>query len=215
MKAAFFDMDRTVLRIDTAMSWMRFLRRRGELSVLDMGRALYWSALYKLAVLDIEALIDRLVRGLAGQLEAEMIAKCGVWYERDVRHQLSEGTTRAIDSHRRRGEQVVLLTGSAQFAAGLVGRSLGIEHILCSRLEVVGGRFTGRLHQRCFGDHKVRVVELFAAEQGIELDASTFYSDSYNDLPTLKRVGTAVAVNPDLRLLRYASKAGWRVERWA
>ena len=53
--AAFFDMDDTVLRIDTGTSWMRFLYRRGELGRLGLARAVWWSALYKLAVLDLES----------------------------------------------------------------------------------------------------------------------------------------------------------------
>jgi HAD superfamily hydrolase (TIGR01490 family) len=212
--AAFFDMDNTVLRIDTGMSWMRFLRRRGELSALGMGRAIWWSVLYKAAVLDLETLAERLVADLEGDLEHDMIQKCRVWYQQDVAHQVSPRAARAIDEHRRRGDRVVLLTGSTQFAAEVVGRALGIDHTLCTRLEVEDGRFTGRLSQLCFGVHKVRVAEAFAHRERIDLAGSSFYSDSYNDLPMLQRVGTAVAVNPDARLLRHARRAGWRVETW-
>ena len=49
----------------------------------------------------------------------------------------------------------------------------------------------------------------------IDLARSAFYSDSYNDLPMLERVGTPVAVNPDQRLRRHARRAGWRIEQWA
>ncbi len=212
--AAFFDMDNTVLRIDTGMSWMRFLRRRGELSALGMGRAIWWSVLYKAAVLDLETLAERLVADLEGDRERDMIEKCQVWYQQDVAHQVSPRAARAIAEHRRRGDRVVLLTGSTQFAAEVVGRALGIDHTLCTRLEVQDGRFTGRLAQLCFGVHKVRVAEAFAHRERIDLAGSSFYSDSYNDLPMLQRVGTAVAVNPDARLLRHARRAGWRVETW-
>jgi HAD superfamily hydrolase (TIGR01490 family) len=215
MKAAFFDMDNTVLRIDTGMSWMKFLRRRGELSALGMGRAVWWSVLYKAAVLDMETLAARLVADLAGDLETEMIEKCRIWYQQDVAHQVAPRAARAIAEHRRRGDQVVLLTGSTQFAAEVVGRSIGIDHTLCTRLEVQDGRFTGRLEQLCFGVHKVRVAEAYARREGIDLEGSAFYSDSYNDLPMLQRVGTAVAVNPDARLLRHARRNRWRVERWS
>ena len=86
--AAFFDMDDTVLRIDTGTSWMRFLYRRGELGRLGLARAVWWSALYKLAVLDLEALATRLTATLEGQAEADMIAKCAEWHRRDVAHQV-------------------------------------------------------------------------------------------------------------------------------
>jgi len=214
-RAAFFDMDRTVLRIDTGMSWMRFLRRRGELSPVGYGRAIYWSLLYKLALLDMETLAGKLVADLRGDSERDMVDKCQAWYESDVSGQVAPEAVRAIHDHRGRGDMVVLLTGSTQFAADVVGGELGLEHTLSTRIEVVDGRFTGRLEQLCFGRHKVHVAERFAHEHGVDLDDSTFYSDSYNDLPMFERVGEAVVVNPDARLQRHANRAGWRIERWA
>lgn len=213
-RAAFFDMDHTVLRISTGTSWMRFLRRRGEVSRLGIARAAYWSVLYELALLDMDALATRLVADLAGQSEADLIAKSEIWHLADVAHQVAAPARDAIDRHRRRGDQVVLLTGSTQYASEAVARGLGIDHVLCSRLEVQAGRFTGRLSQKCYGEHKVVLAERFAAEHGIDLARSWFYSDSYNDLPMLSRVGTAVAVNPDVRLHHHARSRGWRVDHW-
>jgi HAD superfamily hydrolase (TIGR01490 family) len=213
-RAAFFDMDRTVLRIDTGTSWMRFLYRRGELSHLEMARALYWSALYKVALLDLEVLARRLVADLRGDSEQEMIDKARIWHQLDVAHQVAPAARRTIEDHRDRGDLVVMLTGSTQYAAEVVSASLDIEHTLCSRLEVRDGVFTGHLAQLCFGHHKVTLAEDFARREGVDLSRSVFYSDSYNDLPMLERVGTAVAVNPDARLHRHARRAGWRVENW-
>ena len=212
--AAFFDMDRTVLRIDSGMSWMRFLRRRGEVTRAGMARAVYWSALYRMAVLDMETLVDRLAADFEGVSEVEMLEKCRVWYRSHVAHEVTDAAVRAIRGHRDRGDVIVLLTGSSQFAAEVVARSLGIEHTLCSRVEVRRGLFTGRMTQYGFGRHKVALAEGFARERGIDLAASTFYSDSFNDMPMLSRVGRAVAVNPDARLRRHARRAGWRVEIW-
>ncbi|MBE7448560.1 MAG: HAD family hydrolase [Kofleriaceae bacterium] len=213
--AAFFDMDHTVLRKDTGMSWMRFLRRRGELSSPALARAVWWSLLYKAAVLDLEALATRLCADLAGEEEAEMIAKCRVWYEADVAPMVTPAARHALAAHQARGDVIVLATGATQYAALAVAEGLGIEHTLCSRLEVEAGRFTGRLAAMCFGPHKVTLAEGWAAAHGIDLARSTFYSDSYNDLPMLERVGAAVAVNPDVRLWRHARRSGWRIEHWA
>jgi HAD superfamily hydrolase (TIGR01490 family) len=212
--AAFFDMDKTLLRVESGMSWTKFLYRRGELPTRMVAKAIYWSALYKLAVLDMETVFAKLCRDLEGNLEAEMIDKCAIWYRRDLAPAITARGLAAIASHRRRGEAVVLATGSTQYAAGPVAQGAEIEHVLSSRLEVDRGRFTGRASVLCFGHHKVRLAEAWAAEQGVDLAASTFYSDSYNDLPLLKRVGRAVAVNPDPRLRRYAAKAGWPIEQW-
>jgi HAD superfamily hydrolase (TIGR01490 family) len=215
MNAALFDMDNTVLRIDTGMSWMRYEYRRGRTGKRGIARAVYWSLLYKVALLDMEDLATRLTADLAGQDAIAMADACADWYARDVAHQVADDARRAIDRHRDAGDVVVLATGSTQYAADAVARGLGIDHVLCSRIEVVDGRFTGRLAAMGFGDHKVRQAEALAAAHGIDLQRSTFYSDSYNDLPLFRRVGAAVAVNPDARLRRHARRAGWRIETWA
>jgi nicotinate-nucleotide pyrophosphorylase (carboxylating) len=160
--AALFDLDHTVLTSDTGMSWMRFQRRRGELSTAGLARAIGWSLLYKAAVLDLEALATKLTAELAGDPEAPMIAAAAAWYAQDVVPMIAPAARHAIAAHRAAGDVVALATGATQYAAESVARGLGIAHTLCSRLEVVDGRFTGKLAAMCFGVHKVTLVEAFA-----------------------------------------------------
>jgi HAD superfamily hydrolase (TIGR01490 family) len=213
--AAFFDMDRTLLRVDTAMSWMRFLYARGELPLRMVAKALYWSTLYRLAVLDMDRVFTALAADLRGDLEAEMIAKCELWYRRHVASEVAPAARAAIARHKRDGHPVVLATGSTVYAARPAAADVGIDHVLASALEVEAGRFTGRASVLCFGHHKVGLAERWATEHGVDLSRSVFYSDSYNDLPLLGRVGTAIAVNPDARLRRHARRVGWGIVEWA
>ena len=215
MIAALFDMDNTLLRVDTAMSWTKFLYRRGELPVSMLAKAIYWSTLYKLAVLDMETVFTRLCRDLEGDLEADMIAKCDIWYRESVEPYIAPAARVAVEHHRQAGHTIVLATGSTAYAARPVARGVGIEHVLSSELEVEDGAFTGRPRALCFGRHKVALAEQWAASHGIDLARSYFYSDSYNDLPMLARVGTAIAVNPDARLRRHAKKNGWAIQHWS
>lgn len=212
--AAFFDLDSTVLRIDTGSSWVKFQVRRGEMGKRDLARSLYWSLLYKAAVLDIETLATKLVAGVAGDAEADMLAACAVWQAEDVLPNIAGPARAAIARHRERGDVLALLTGATQYAATPVAEHLGVPHVLSTQLEVQGGRFTGKLAQRGFGDHKVTLAEAFAAEHGVDLAASTFYSDSFHDLAMLERVGHPVAVNADPRLARHARRRGWPAQHW-
>jgi HAD superfamily hydrolase (TIGR01490 family) len=214
-RAAFFDMDNTVLRVETGMSWVRFLYKRRELPPRMVAKAIYWHTLYKLAVLDMDAVFTKLVEGMRGDSEAEMIAKCDIWYRDHVRPEVAPAARVVVEHHRQAGDLIVLATGSTQYAARPVARDLGIEHVLSSELEVADGVFTGRAAAFCFGQHKVTLAERWAERHGVDLAASTFYSDSYNDLPMLERVGTAIAVNPDARLRRHARRKGWTTPRWA
>ncbi|MDX2093511.1 MAG: HAD family hydrolase [Kofleriaceae bacterium] len=215
IRAAFFDMDNTLLRVDTGMSWTKFLFRRGELPPRMLAKAIYWSTLYKLAVLDMDAVFTRLCLDLRGDSEEEMIAKCEVWFRQHIEPEIAPAARVAVEHHRAEGHLVVLATGSTCYAARPVARGANIEHVLSSELEVAGGAFTGRPSALCFGHHKVKLAEAWAARHGVDLAHSYFYSDSYNDLPMLSRVGTAIAVNPDARLARHAKRLGWPVHHWA
>jgi len=214
MIAAFFDMDKTLLRVDTAMSWTRFLRARGELSRTMLAKAVYWTGLYKLALLDMDDVFARLAADLEGDAEADMLAKCDEWYRDHVAPEIAPAARVAVEAHRRRGHTVVLATGSTNYAAAPVARDVGFDHVLSSVLEVRDGAFTGVAFP-CFGTHKVKLAEAWAASNGVDLAHSYFYSDSYNDLPMLSRVGHAIAVNADARLERHARRHGWPSLRWA
>jgi HAD superfamily hydrolase (TIGR01490 family) len=215
MIAALFDMDNTLLTVDTAISWTKFLHRRGELPTSKLAKALYWSTLYKLAVLDMDRVFTKLCEDLTGDSEAEMIAKADVWYRQDIAPFVAPAARVAIAHHREQGHAIVLATGSTVYAANPVARGVGIEHVLATELEVERGTFTGKPRALCFGQHKVTLAEQWAAKHGIDLARSYFYSDSFNDLPMLERVGTAIAINPDARLLRHAKRRGWPTMRWS
>jgi HAD superfamily hydrolase (TIGR01490 family) len=212
--AAFFDMDKTLLQIDSGMSWSKFLYRRGELQKRMMVKALYWSTLYKLALLDMEDVFSHLAQTLQGESESELIAKCQTWYWQDVVDNVAPRGRAAIAAHRSRGHLIVLATGSTQYASAPVAQGEGIEHVLSSRLDVFDGKFTGRVERYCFGTHKVDLVKQFCDVHNVNIAQSYFYSDSYNDLPLLSQVGNPVAVNADVRLMRHAQQHGWAREAW-
>jgi len=215
MIAAFFDMDRTLLHCNTGSRWIRFLRRRGEISTWRALQAMGWIAQYKLAVLDMEAVTAKVIAGLRGEVEQEMIDKCLEFTRREVLPEVAPAGRSTIDWHRERGHLIAILSSSTPYVTEPLAEHLGIEHVLCTRLSVSGGRFDGtHVKPACYGVGKVVWAEGFAAQHGIALDQSYFYTDSYSDLPMLERVGERRVINPDTRLRRHARRAGWRVETW-
>jgi HAD superfamily hydrolase (TIGR01490 family) len=213
--AAFFDMDRTLLRCNTGRLWVRYLRRRKEISRLQMVRAFGWLLQYKFAVLDFAGVTERVVADMAGDLEAELAEKCRRWVDEEVLSEVYPLARRRIDRHRQEGHLVAILSSSSPYVTEPLARALGLDAVLCTRLEVAAGRFTGRiLAPVCYGPGKVHWAERFASERRVDLTRSWFYTDSYSDLPMLERVGQRVVVNPDPRLARFARRAGWTVEAW-
>jgi HAD superfamily hydrolase (TIGR01490 family) len=213
--AAFFDMDRTLVRCNSGTMWIQWLRARGEISRLRQLRALGWIAQYKLAILDMEAVTTRVIAEMKGDDEGEMRRKCLEFARLKVLGEVTDKARAALEHHRREGHVVAILSTSTPYVTEPLAEHLGIEHVICTRLGVVGGKFDGtHVRPACYGAGKVHWAEDFAKKNDVDLDHSFFYTDSYSDLPMLERVSGPRVINPDTRLKRHAQRVGWPVEDW-
>ncbi len=214
MKLALFDLDRTLLPIDSADTWSHFLVQEGGLDAAGYGaRIRAFAESYAANRFDADAYQDFQMELLArfprGQLEH--------WRARFMREQVAphmrpEAQT-LIDAHRRDGFVAVMVTGTNAFVTRPIAAAFGLEHLLAVQPEEIDGRFTGRYVGTHTHQHgKVRAVEAFVAARGLSLaacDDSVFYSDSINDLPLLERVQRPVATNAEPRLRAVAAARGW------
>src|SRR5262249_23772389 len=91
-----------------------------------------------------------------------------------------------------------------------LAQDLGIEHVLCTRLQVCDGRFTGEIEEpACYGQGKVEAARRLAAARNLDLGESFFYTDSDEDLALLEQVGNPRPTNPNRRLATIAARRGW------
>lgn len=213
---ALFDMDRTLLTSNSASLWLSFERREGRMSRLDVLRGFIWLLQYKLGVVDMATVTKRALALSAGHDMTAMQERIERWYQEMVRPTISAPAVARLEAHRGVGHEVAILTASTQFGAAPVARELGVEHLVCTRLEVGSdGRLTGRVDGTlCYGDGKLKMARVFAEKREARLEDAWFYSDSYTDLPLLEAVGNPVAVNPDPRLNRHARQAKWPIVRF-
>lgn len=215
---AFFDMDKTVLSVNSASRYARWMFRRGELRIRDMFRTARWLVQYRLAIIDAQAVTRKAMATVAGSKEAHMVALCREWFEVDIKRFITDAAVRRIEDHRAKGHQVVLLTAATPYIAEPVAAHLELDGCICTRLRVdpVDGCFTGEpVEPLCFGRGKIDWAEAWVRERGSNLDSAWFYTDSYTDLPMVERVARPVAVNPDPRLRRYARRRQIPIETWA
>jgi len=207
--AAFFDLDETLLSVNSAKLWIRHLWEKGEVGVLDMLRFSGYLLRYKLALIDIEKVTNEALRQFEGKPEDALRAEVHAWYDRKVRHHLYAQGRQLVEHHRSQGHHLVLLTAASPYLSERVVEDLKLDHFLCTRPEVVDGHFTGRfVEPLCYGEGKIVWAEQLAKEHGMDIGNSFFYTDSFTDLPMLRRVGNPIATNPDPRLRRLAAKEG-------
>ena len=212
---AFFDLDRTLLDVNSASLWIRKELRAGNISHRNALRAAVWAGLYGLGVTRIEKAIEGAVATLAGELESDFRARTQSFWAEEVRHRVRPGARRKLQEHVAAGHGIYLLTSSSSYLSELVTHELGIDGFLANHFESLSGAFTGKpRYPLCFGSGKVEHATQLVAGLGTHLSECYFYTDSYSDLPMLQAVGHPIAVHPDLRLARYARRQRWTIDYW-
>jgi HAD superfamily hydrolase (TIGR01490 family) len=216
MGVAFFDLDKTLLAVNSGTLWIRRELALGHITRLQAVRASLWIARYHLGFVSMQDAVVAAIAQLVGTSAQAIQERTTTFYETQVRPLYRPGALRALEEHRGAGDRLVLLTSSSGYLSELVSRDLRLDAILCNRFEVdARGLHTGRpLGDVCFGAGKLTHAERYAREAGVPLSGCAFYTDSYSDLPVLEVVGRPVAVHPDYRLRREAVRRGWPVVDW-
>ena len=213
-RAAFFDLDRTLIRGSANYPLAVAAFRGGHVPWRDLLRDTVSAVRFHRHGSTDEgshALRDRILGAVAGTHQSELIHLAEATVPGIVRRVMPQAAALLAD-HRRAGDHRVVVSASPIELVARIAQALGLEGAVATTSELVNGRYTGQLvGEFCYGPGKVVEIEKLAAERGYDLDRCTAYSDSVSDLPMLERVGTAVAVNPDRELRRIARHRGWRI----
>ncbi len=119
-----------------------------------------------------------------------------------------------LNGHKQRGDTVVIVSGAFSGLVEIVGQRLGVLNVIGTKLEVIDGKYTGRVvYPLCFGENKAKLLKEFLNHNGLEMDRSSSfaYADSIFDASFLELVANPVATYPDEDLRRLAEHNHWRI----
>ena len=212
--AAFFDLDRTLLRRASALALAGSFRDRGLISRRQLAKAAAWQLLFVLRGASHEAVRYAaedgllLLRGFTPDEMRELVADA---MEPVLKPLVYAEPLHLVEQHRERGEPVYIVSASLQEIVEAIADELGFDGALGTVCEVRDGAYTGHAVRALHAENKAFAVRELAASRGYDLGECTAYSDSHTDLPFLEAVGRPVAVNPDRDLRRTAAQRGWPV----
>lgn len=215
-RLALFDLDHTLLNGDSDVLWCDFLLSLGLLEATSFAqRNADMEARYRAGTVGIQEFADFYVGTLAGRSPAQWQPLRQRYFEQWIQPRIPSGAYTLVRQHQEAGATVVLTTATNRFITELTARHLGFEHLIATETQQDStGTFTGQtqgvLNMRA---GKVQRLDAWLAErqQHLAQFESWGYSDSINDLPLLRAVNHACAVNPDAALLAQAQERGWAV----
>ncbi|MFC7459992.1 HAD family hydrolase [Hydrogenophaga defluvii] len=217
MRLALFDLDHTLIPLDSDHAWGQFTVAQGWRDAEAFGRtndAFY--AQYKAGTLDIAEYI-RFATEVIRELGPERAAAAHADFMREmVLPHIQPQALQLVRHHQAAGDTVVIVTATNEFVTRPIADAFGVAELIAIRLvRDAAGNPTGEIvGTPSFREGKVVRVAEWLAQRGLgwaDVSHSTFYSDSINDLAMLEHVHAPVAANPDERLLAIAQARGWRI----
>ena len=214
-KLAIFDLDHTLLPLDSDYAWGQFLCRIGAVEpVAFNARNAEFYQQYQDGTLDpVEYLFFAF-----GTLAQFSRPRLDAWHAQFMEEVITPAITPAardlVKKHQDNGDETLIITATNRFLTAPIAHAFGIVNLIAAESEnTPEGEFTGKpLGTPPFGAGKVTNLHAWLAARNKSLHeygASTFYSDSQNDIPLLSAVTTPVATNPNDQLAAHARAQGW------
>ncbi|HUQ40650.1 MAG TPA: HAD-IB family hydrolase [Acidimicrobiales bacterium] len=217
-RAAFFDLDKTVIAKASMVAFGKPFYRQGLISRRLLVRALWAQLVYLQLGASEEKLArvrEQVLRLTRGWEQAKVSAVVRDTLDAVIEPIIYSEALELLEHHKAEGDLVLLVSASPEEIVRPLADYLGVHEVIASRAEIDDdGRYTGQMAFYSYGPYKAEAIHALAAAENLDLTASYAYSDSYTDMPMLECVGHPVVVNPDRVLLKLAREREWEVRQF-
>ena len=212
-----FDLDSTLLPIDSDHAWGEFTIALGWVDALEFkSRNDDFYAQYRAQTLDIAEYIRFTTTAMRQQGTIKSIAAHALFMSDVMDLVIKKPALELVQKHLREDAAVVIVTATNEFVTRPIATAFGVQELIAVELErdPVTDEWTGEIRGTpSFREGKITRVEEWLRARGLDWDSVdvTFYSDSMNDLPLLEKANTPIATNPDPKLRALAQERGWQI----
>ncbi len=215
-RLALFDLDHTLLPIDSDYAWGQFTIALGWTDPVDFARRNdEFYAHYQAGTLDIHAYVRFATEAFRARGPLAAAEAHRRFMDEVIRPAIRPQALALVERHRRAGDRLMVITATNEFVTRPIVERFGIAEMISVELERdANGWYSGEIKGvPSMREGKVQRLQQWLLDQGLDWDRvdATFYSDSVNDLPLLGRVQHPVATNPDARLREHARQMGWPI----
>ncbi len=213
MSLAIFDLDNTLLGDDSDYLWGLFLVEQQLVNkeFYERENQRFYEE-YKTGSLDILEFLAFSLEPLT-RIKPNTLTKLHAQFMREkIAPVMLPKAKDLLESHRENGDTLLIITATNSFITGPIAEVLGVEHLIATDPEIINGVYTGLVEGTpCFREGKVVRLESWLLANQKNLEGSSFYSDSHNDLALLEMVSKPIAVDPDETLASHAESKGWPI----
>lgn len=216
-RLALFDLDHTLLPLDSDHQWAQYLAQTGRAGdpAVALARNEDLMNRYNAGALTAEQAAEFMLGLLAAHPPHLLAAWHEDYMQRVIRPVITEQALTLVQKHLEAGDLCAIVTATNSFVTAPIARAFGVPTLIATEPEYLSGRYTGKIDGTpSFKEGKVLRVKAWLATLNRKLEdfsESYFYSDSINDLPLLEVVTHPIVTNPSPSLLNVAKERNWPV----
>ncbi len=212
---AFFDLDRTLIKGFSAKEFFQNRLFSGKMTRKEVIAQFSGMMVYAMGNKNFAGLAAMGAQGVKGVSESVFIEVGEEVYLKHLAQAIYPESRALVDAHLVMGHTVAIISAATPYQVNPIARDLGIDHIMCTRMEVKKGKFTGAIIEpACWGEGKAKAAINLANKFKLDLRKSHFYTDSAEDLPLLEIVGYPHPINPDEELSKLSYENDWNIVRF-
>ena len=205
-----FDLDNTLLSGDSDRAWGQYIVEKHIVSDKFLLESENFYNSYYDGNLDIHSFLDFCLKPLMENEWSHLIELRKGFIENKIKPMILNKAVEEVELSKSKGP-VVIATATNSFVTRPIADLFGIKNLIATEFIVRDNKFTGEVDGvPCFREGKVQKVEEWVKINGYNLLDATFYSDSFNDLPLLRKVKTAIVVDGDDKLIEKAKHNEWQ-----
>ncbi|MEM9990564.1 MAG: HAD-IB family hydrolase [Bacteroidota bacterium] len=212
---AFFDLDRTLISGFSAKEFFQTHLLSGKMTAKQLIAQFAGVLVYASGYGNFASLAATGAQGVKGIDEREFIELGEDVYLKHLAGAIFPESRALVAAHLAKGHTVAIVSAATPYQVNPVARDLAIEHVMCTRMEVNNGKFTGRIVEpACWGEGKAYAAKELQVQFDLDLNKSYFYTDSAEDMPLMEIVGNPRPLNPDTKLAAVAFQNDWPIYRF-
>ena len=204
-----FDLDNTLLAGDSDRAWGQYIVEKNVVSddfLIESER--FYDSYYD-GNLDIESFLAFCLKPLMQNKLSKLLELRKDFIENKIKPMMLNKAIEMVNKKKSEG-RVIIATATNSFVTRPIADLFKIDDLIATEFVIKNNEFTGEVDGiPCFREGKVAKVEDWVKSNGYDLSEATFYSDSFNDLPLLEKVKTAIVVDGDNELIRQAKSNDW------
>ena len=208
-KLTIFDLDNTLLAGDSDRAWGQYIVEKKIVSDAFLLESEKFYNSYYEGDLDIDGFLAFCLKPLTENKLSELLELRKGFIEDKIKPMMLEEAIRTVEQKKIEGP-VIIATATNSFVTRPIADLFKIKDLIATEFIIKDNEFTGEVDGiPCFREGNVKKVEEWVEANGYDLSSATFYSDSFNDLPLLEKVETAIVVDGDDKLIEQAKNNDW------